>query len=218
MSFHFGLPDNSLISFVKGWGTKILSSATTLEEAIWLEKNGVDVIIAQGLEAGGHRGHFLLEPLDLSNQQNTVNLVQAIVKKVKVPVIAAGGLSNKNDISEVMNIGACGVQLGTTYLLCPEAKTSKLQRQALKDKTRKTTVTNLFSGRPARGIINRFIDEMGPINKSTPGFPNASAILQPIRESAEALSDSGFTPLWSGKNRQGCQEIPASDLTWKLFN
>ena len=154
VSFHFGLPSADLLTRVRGWGAKILSSATTLDEARWLEAHGVDAIIAQGIEAGGHRGSFLSE--DLTTQVGTFALVPQIVQAVKVPVIAAGGISDAKGVAAAMTLGAAGVQVGTSYLLCPEATTSSVHRAALKsDAARVTALTNLFTGRPARGIMNR---------------------------------------------------------------
>ncbi|MBF4270097.1 nitronate monooxygenase, partial [Vibrio anguillarum] len=153
ISFHFGLPNKDLLKRVKSWGTKVVSSATTLEEAIWLESQGVHGIIAQGLEAGGHRGMFLTDKI--STQLGLVSLVSQVVKQVKVPVIAAGGISDNNGVRACLQLGACAVQVGTSYLLCTEAETSDIHKQALKsDKSSHTALTNIFSGRPARGIVN----------------------------------------------------------------
>lgn len=215
MSFHFGLPEKSLIHLVKSWGATIISSATTVNEAIWLEKNGADVIIAQGLEAGGHRGHFL--ELDLSEQLPTFNLLPKVLQAVRCPIVAAGGIANKSAIQKALNLGAIGVQIGTSYLLCPETQTKPLHRQALKDSTRDTSITNLFSGRPARGINNRLIQELGPINLDAPDFPLATNYLTALREAAEKLSIDDFTPLWSGENRSACQELPAAKITKRLW-
>lgn len=173
VSFHFGLPSADLLARVRGWGSKILSSATTVDEARWLEAQGVDAIIAQGIEAGGHRGIFLSE--DLSTQAGTFALLLQIVRAVKVPVIAAGGIADSKAVVEAMALGAAGVQIGTAYMLCPEATTTVIHRTALKsDTARHTVLTNLFTGRPARAIVNRFIRELGPINAAAPAFPLGS--------------------------------------------
>ncbi|HEY0799392.1 MAG TPA: nitronate monooxygenase [Steroidobacteraceae bacterium] len=215
VSFHFGLPPAQLLKRVKGWGSKVLSSATTVEEALWLEKRGVDAIIAQGLEAGGHRGIFLSE--DLSTQVGTFALLPQIVRAVSAPVIAAGGIADAKGVAAAMSLGAAGVQLGTAYLLCPEATTSAVHRAALKSKAAShTALTNLFTGRPARGIMNRLMLELGPLHAETPAFPLATAALAALRKKAESLGIGDFSPLWSGQNASGCREIPAAELTRAL--
>ena len=215
VSFHFGLPAGGLLARVKAWGSKILASATTLEEARWLEAHGVDAVIAQGLEAGGHRGMFLSD--DLTTQIGTFALLPQIVKEVKLPVIAAGGIADANGVAAAMRLGAAGVQIGTAYLLCPEATTSALHRAALKRETaRHTALTNVFSGRPARGIVNRIIREVGPINDSAPAFPLAAAAIAPLRAKAESGGADGFSALWCGQNASGCKEVPAAELTRAL--
>jgi nitronate monooxygenase len=215
VSFHFGLPPADLLARVRGWGAKILSSATTVEEACWLEAHGVDAVIAQGLEAGGHRGLFLTE--DLSTQVGTLALVPQIVQAVEVPVIAAGGIADRKGVAAVMALGAAGVQVGTAYLLCPEATTSALHRAALKGPAgRVTAVTNVFTGRPARGIVNRIIREAGPMSAAAPAFPLALSAVAPLRARAESLGSGDFSPFWAGQNVSGCREISAADLTREL--
>jgi nitronate monooxygenase len=215
VSFHFGLPSAELLARVRAWGSKILSSATTVEEARWLEARGVDAIIAQSSEAGGHQGIFLSE--SLGTQVGTFSLVPQIVRAVKVPVIAAGGIADANGAAAAIALGAAGVQIGTAYLLCPEATTSAVHRAALKSEAaRQTALTNLFTGRPARGIVNRVIKELGPINAAVPAFPLATTAIAPLRAKAEAQGKGDFSPLWSGQNASGCKEIPAADLTREL--
>ena len=215
VSFHFGLPSAELLARVRAWGSKILSSATTVAEAHWLEAQGVDAIIAQGLDAGGHRGMFLSD--DLTTQVGTFALVPQIVQAVKLPVIAAGGIADAKGVAAAMALGAAGVQIGTAYLLCPEATTSAVHRAALKSEAaRHTALTNLFTGRPARGIVNRIIKELGPINTATPAFPLATAAIAPLRAKAENQGSGDFSPLWAGQNASGCKEISAADLTQQL--
>src|SRR3984885_8781789 len=198
VSFHFGLPDKNLLLRVKSAGAKILSSATSVDEARWLEDQGCDAIIAQGFEAGGHRGMFLTE--DVSTQVGTMALVPQVVDAVSVPVIAAGGIADARGILAAFALGAAAVQIGTAYLHCPEAQISPLYRVALKNaKDNQTTLTNIFTGRPARGIANRAIRELGPMSDSVPDFPLAAAPLAPLRAKAEAAGSSDFTPLWSGQ-------------------
>jgi len=215
VSFHFGLPSAGLLARVRAWGSKILSSATTIEEARWLEAHGVDAIIAQGLEAGGHRGMYLSE--DLSTQVGTFALLPQIVREVKLPVIAAGGIADAKGVAAAMALGAAGVQIGTAYLLCPEATTSAVHRAALKSEAaRHTALTNLFTGRPARGIVNRIMKELGPISTATPTFPLATSAIAPLRVKAESRGSADFSPLWCGQNASGCKKIPAAELTRAL--
>ena len=215
VSFHFGLPSEELLARLRGWGARVLSSATTVEEARWLEARGVDAIIAQGSEAGGHRGMFLSD--DLHTQVGTFALVPQIVRAVNVPVIAAGGIADAKGVAAAMALGAAGVQVGTAYLLCPEATTSTVHRAALKDAAaRVTALTNLFTGRFARGIVNRLMRELGPINDAAPAFPLAAAAIAPLRARAESLGRDEFSPLWAGQNSSGCKEVSATLLTREL--
>jgi nitronate monooxygenase len=215
VSFHFGLPSRDLMRRVKSWGSIVLSSATTVEEARYLEAHGVDAVIAQGREAGGHRGMFLSD--DLARQPDTVALVQECVAAVKVPVIAAGGIADANGVKTVMSAGAAAAQVGTAYLFCPEATTNLLHRAALNSSgARHTAVTNLFTGRPARGIVNRLMREIGPINAAAPPFPLAATAIFALRTKAEAKGVSDFTPMWAGENAASCQAMPAAALTHAL--
>ena len=215
VSFHFGLPAAGLLARVKSWGSKVISSATTVDEAQWLERHGVDAIVAQGLEAGGHRGMFLTA--DLTTQVGTLALVPQIAKAVRVPVIAAGGIADAKGIAAAMALGAAGAQVGTAYLLCPAATTSAVHRAAIaSDAARHTALTNLFTGRPSRGIVNRLMREIGPINPHVPAFPLATSAIAPLRERAEARGVGDFSPLWSGQNASGCRRHPAARLTREL--
>lgn len=212
VSFHFGLPSADLLRRVRRCGAKILSSATTVDEARWLEARGVDAIVAQGSEAGGHRGMFLSD--DVSTQIGTFALVPQIVAAVGVPVIAAGGIADARGVSAALALGAAGVQVGTAYLLCPEATTSGVHRAALKsDAARHTAITNVFTGRPARGIMNRIMRELGPSSGVAPAFPLAAAAVAPLRAKAEADGSGEFSPMWAGQNTTGCAEVPAGELT-----
>jgi nitronate monooxygenase len=214
VSFHFGLPSPELLARVRGWGAKVLSSATTVDEARWLEAHGVDAIIAQGVEAGGHRGIFLTD--DLATQRPTFELVREAVKAVKVPVIAAGGIADEAGVARAMSLGAAAVQIGTAYLLCPEASTSAVHRAALKRSPRETALTNLFTGRPARGILNRVMREAGPLSPHVPQFPLATSAIAPLRAKAEAAGSGEFSPLWSGDYAGVYAEMSAAALTRKL--
>lgn len=215
VSFHFGLPEASLLARVKATGAKVLSSATTVDEAIWLEQHGCDAIIAMGYEAGGHRGMFL--STDLNTQVGTLALVPQVVDAVKVPVIAAGGIGDHRGIVAALALGASAVQLGTAYLLCPEAKVSAAHRQALSTaKDSDTALTNLFTGRPARGINTRIMRELGPISDLAPRFPLAGGALMPLRAISEANGNSDFSNLWSGQAARLAQALPAGELTRSL--
>ena len=215
VSFHFGLPSDALMRRVKSWGSKILSSATTLDEARYLEAHGVDAIIAQGSEAGGHRGMFLTE--DLNSQVGTFTLVQQIVRACQAPVIAAGGFADARGVKAMMARGAAGVQVGTAYLFCPEATTNPLHRAALKsDAAQTTAITNLFTGRPARGIVNRLMREIGPVNPAAPAFPLAATAIFALRSKAEPKGVNDFTSMWAGENAGACREMSADALTRAL--
>lgn len=215
VSFHFGLPAPELLARMRAIGAKILASATTVDEARWLEAHGVDAIIAQGLEAGGHRGNFLSD--DLTAQVGTLSLVAQVLRAVRVPVIAAGGIADANGVKAMLALGAAAVQVGTAFLLTPEATTSRLHRDALaSDAARHTAVTNVFTGRPARGIVNRIVREVGPISARAPAFPLATAAIAPLRAEAERRGSGDFSPLWSGQNATGCRSIPAGDLLHDL--
>jgi nitronate monooxygenase len=215
VSFHFGLPTPHLLARVRGLGAKILASATTVDEARWLESQGVDAIVAQGLEAGGHRGIFLTD--DLTTQAGTMALLPQLVRAVKLPVIAAGGIADARGVAAAMALGAAGVQVGTAYLLCPEATTSAVHRAALEsDAARHTVITNLFTGRPARAIVNRLIKDLGPIRAAVPAFPLAVSALMPLRARAEAKGSGDLSPMWAGQNTSGCRAVPAAQLTRAL--
>jgi nitronate monooxygenase len=201
---------------VRSIGAKIFSSATTVEEARWLEAHGVDVIIAQGIEAGGHRGSFL--PGDLARQEPpTMRLLEEVLRAVRVPVVAAGGIASSRTVRAAIEAGAAGVQIGTAYLLCPEASTSPIHRATLQSEAaRRTEVTNVFTGRPARGIVNRLIRELGPIDPLAPEFPLAAGAVAPLRAKAEANGSGDFSSLWCGTDPSGCRELPAAELTRQL--
>jgi nitronate monooxygenase len=214
VAFHFGLPEPALVKRVKASGAKVIPSATTVAEARWLEQHGADLIVAQGAEAGGHRGIFLSD--DISTQAGTFALVPQVVDAVKVPVVAAGAVSDARGIAAAFALGAAGVQLGTAYLHCPESKISRPHREALKNANdASTTLTNIMSGRPARGIVNRLIREQGPIAE-VPAFPNAANAIAPLRAAAEKAGSGEFSPLWSGQAAALGRAIPAGELTKKL--
>jgi nitronate monooxygenase len=215
VSFHFGLPDAPLLARVKRTGARVISSATAAAEARWLEARGVDAIIAQGVEAGGHRGMFL--ETTIAAQVGTFALIPQIVDAVRLPVIAAGGVGDARGVAAALALGAAAVQIGTAYLLCPESTISQLHRAALKKaEGHDTVLTNVFTGRPARGIVNRAIRELGPISTDAPAFPNATNAMLPLRMKAEAAGSADFTSLWSGQAPRLAREVSAGELTSAL--
>ncbi len=211
VSFHFGLPEQSLLARVKATGAKVLSSATTVEEAIWLAANGCDAIIAMGSEAGGHRGMFLSD--DLNSQIGLFALVPQVVDAVKVPVIAAGGIGDARGIVAALALGASGVQIGTAYLFSPEATVSASHHHALRHaQASETAITNLFTGRPARGIVNRVMRELGAVHPEAPAFPRSGGALMPLK----AKDEAGFSNLWSGQALRLGKEASTYELTRQL--
>ena len=219
VSFHFGLPAQPLLSRVKAAGCCVMSSATTVEEALWLEARGVDVVIAQGYEAGGHRATFLSSDLNraMASQSGTMALLPQVVDAVSVPVIAAGGIADGRGIAAAFALGATGTQIGTAYLLCPEAATPPLHRDALRGAGARTTVlTNVFTGRPARALVNRLIREVGPIADAAPAFPIPIGASTSLRAAAEKRGSIDFTPLWAGQGSSLGREMPAKALTASL--
>jgi nitronate monooxygenase len=215
VSFHFGLPDQALLRRVKAAGCIVISSATIVKEAVWLEENGADAIIAQGADAGGHRGMFLTD--DIAEQPGIFALVPQVVDAVKVPVIAAGGIADGRGIAAAFALGASGVQIGTAYLRCPESKVSGPARSALAQAWDDSTViTNVMTGRPARGVANRVMREVGPISQDAPAFPHAATGLAPLRAAAEKLGRVDFSNLWAGQAVRLGREMPAAELTRAL--
>jgi nitronate monooxygenase len=215
VSFHFGLPSRTLLDRVRRTGARIVSSATTVEEARWLEDQGCDAIIAQGFEAGGHRGMFLAT--DAASQVGTLALVPQIVDAIRIPVIAAGGIGDARGIVAAFALGASAVLIGTAYLRCPECRTSAVHRKALAStREDQMAITNVITGRPARGIVNRLMREVGSINALAPDFPQAAAAIAPLRAHAEQNGSGDFSPLWAGQAAPMAREISASSLTKML--
>ena len=215
VSFHYGLPAAALLERVRATGAKVLSSATTVDEARWLEERGCDAVIAQGAEAGGHRGMFLTT--DVATQVGTMALVPQVVDAVSVPVIAAGGITDARGIAAALMLGAEGVQLGTSYLRCPEATTSAVHREALEQPSAsQTALTNIFTGRPARGIVNRAMNDLGPMSSIAPDFPLATLDMGPLRAKFESMGSGDFSPLWVGQAASLARALPARTLTRML--
>jgi nitronate monooxygenase len=212
VSFHFGLPEHALLDRVKAAGALVIGNATTVEEARWLEERGVDAVIAQGFEAGGHIGRFLGS--DPTEAFGLFALLPQVVDAVSVPVIAAGGIADGRGIAAAFILGASAVQLGTAYLHTPEAKISDAHRERLNE--RHTLFTNLMTGGLARGLHGRLVDELGAVRSEVPPYPLASAALAPIRAAAEKLGEFGFGPMWAGQAAPLGQALPAAELTRKL--
>ena len=215
VSFHFGLPDKGLLTRVKAAGAIVIGAATIVREAVWLEQNGVDAIIAQGAEAGGHRGMFMTE--NIASQPGTMSLVPQVVDAVRVPVIAAGGIADGRGIAAAFALGAAGVQIGTAYLRTPESKASALGKAALAAASDDATViTNVMTGRPARGVANRVMREVGPGSSDAPAFPHAATAFAPLKAAAEKLGRVDFTNLWAGQSVALGRELGAAELTRTL--
>jgi nitronate monooxygenase len=215
VSFHFGLPPPELLARVKAAGCIVIASATIVREAIWLEEHGVDAVIAQGAEAGGHRGMFLTD--NVAEQPGLFALLPQVVDAVRVPVIAAGGIADGRGIAAAFALGAAGVQIGTAYLRCPESKVSGPGRVALGQAGDESTViTNVMTGRPARGVANRVMREVGPLSPDAPAFPHAATALAPLKAAAEKQGKTDFTNLWAGQAVRLGHELPAAELTRAL--
>lgn len=213
VSFHFGLPSADLLARVRAAGCKVVGAATTVAEARHLADANCDAIIAQGNEAGGHRGMFLTE--DLAAQPGTFALVPQIVDAVNVPVIAAGGIGDARGIVAALALGAAGAQIGTAYLHCPESKISAPHRARLRTaREQPTVVTNVMTGRWARGFVNRVVGDLGPISPLAPEFPRAAAALAPLAAKTKETGD--FAAMWAGAAAGLGTEMPARDLTLKL--
>jgi nitronate monooxygenase len=215
VSFHFGLPEPALLMRIKAAGSIVIASATIVREAIWLEEHGADAVIAQGAEAGGHRGMFLTE--NIAEQPGTFALVPQVVDAVRVPVIAAGGIADGRGIAAAFALGAAGVQIGTAYLHCPESKIISQHRAALAGgHDDSTVITNVMTGRPARGVANRVMREVCPISPDAPPFPHAATALGPLKAAAEKLGKVDFTNLWAGQAVGLVRAMPAAELTRAL--
>lgn len=212
VSFHFGLPAEALLARVKASTGAVIGNATTLEEAQWLDHRGVDAIIAQGFEAGGHSGRFLGS--NPAEAFGLFALLPRIVDAVSVPVIAAGAIGDGRGIAAALTLGASAVEIGTAYLHAPEAAISTEHRGRLCEG--KTVMTNLMTGGLARGIPGRLIEELGPVRTEAPPYPLASAALAPIRAAAEARGEHGFGPMWAGQAAPLGRPLPAKDLTEAL--
>ena len=212
VSFHFGLPHKRLLARVKGTGARVISSATTVAEARWLEDHGCDAVIAQGYEAGGHRGMFLED--DVATQVGTLALIPQVADAVSIPVIAAGGIADGRGIAAALMLGASAVQIGTAYLRCPESGFKPIQQDVLRRaRDDSTALANVFTGKPARAAANRFARELGFIDGEVPAYPLPSGDFAPLRGKAEADGLADFAYVLFGQSAPLARDIPASDLT-----
>jgi nitronate monooxygenase len=212
VSFHFGLPAETLLARVKAVGAIVIGNATTVAEARWLAERGVDAVIAQGWEAGGHSGRFLAS--DPAEAMGLFALLPQVADSVDVPVIAAGGIGDGRGIAAAFLLGASAVQLGTAYLHCPECPISAAHRAALR--TAPTLFTNLMTGGLARGVAGRLVRELGPVRPEAPPYPLAASALAPIRKAAEKEGEFGFGPMWAGQAGPLGRPEPAAALTRRL--
>ena len=215
VSFHFGLPEQRLLARVKAAGAVVVSSATTVAEARWLEDNGCDAIVAQGYEAGGHRGMFLDD--DIATQVGAFSLIPQVVDAVRIPVIAAGGIADGRGIAAALVLGAAAVQIGTAYLLSPESGLKPIQLEAVRSsRDDSTALINVFTGKPARGKVNRFARELGLMDPEAPAYPLPVANLAPLRSKAEADGLADFAYALFGQSAALAKAIPAGELTRAL--
>ncbi|WP_027910223.1 nitronate monooxygenase family protein [Pseudomonas sp. URMO17WK12:I4] len=211
VSFHLGLPPQARIDALKSAGITLLASATTLEEGLLAQDAGIDIIVAQGIEAGGHRGVF-----DPAHDQGigTLALVRVLVKHLSRPVIAAGGIMDGAGIAAAMNLGACAAQLGTAFILCPESAANQAYRQMLgSERARHTQITRVISGRPARGIVNRFMAKVGaPGHPEVPGFGIAYDAGKQLIAAAAKAGNAEFAAHWAGQGAALARTMPAAEL------
>jgi nitronate monooxygenase len=214
VSFHFGLPDGSLLDRVRAAGARVIATATTVREARSLARRRVDAIIAQGWEAGGHAGSFLSPP---EEQLGLIALVPQVADATDLPVIAAGGIADGRGVAAALTLGAAAVQVGTAYLFCPESLVAPAHRAALaSERAERTVFTNLFTGRRARGLATPPVDELGPVRPEAPAFPHAGAALAPLAAAARERGEEGFVPMWSGQAAPLARAEPAAGLTKRL--
>jgi nitronate monooxygenase len=203
VSFHFGLPPPKALAAIRDAGLRVLATATTVAEARHLEQHGVDAVVAQGAEAGGHRGSFLVEGDD--GPVGTLALVPQVVDAVDVPVIAAGGIADGRGLAAVLALGAGAAQIGTAFLPCPESGIAAAYREALRDaEADATLLTRSVSGRPARALRNRLASELSGVLP----YPAQLSLTLPLREA----SGPAFQPMWSGQAAALAREAPAAEV------
>jgi nitronate monooxygenase len=210
-SFTFGVPDADAMARLKARGIATIGTATTVEEGRQLEERGVTAIAAQGAEAGGHRGTFA-GSFDAAVIP-TLELVRSLREKISIPVIASGGLMDGRDVAESLASGAIAAQLGTAFLTCPEAGTSNPYRKAiLAAKTDTTVITRAFSGRPARGMTNAFIERLKGKEEIILPFPLQNTLTRPMRNAAAERGQPGYLSLFAGQGVARARTMPAAEL------
>lgn len=216
VSFHFGIPSDTVIQELKAAGITLMATATTLAEAKTIESAGVDLIVAQGVEAGGHRGVF--DPHDSDQGLTTLALVRLLTAHVKPPVIAAGGIMDGQGIRAVLELGACAAQMGTAFILCPESSADDSYRQALaSDQALHTRITAVASGRPARGIVNHLHTRIDtPGRPVLPCFPICYAATKALQKAAKANNNPNFGSHWAGQGAPLARTMPAAELMQTL--
>lgn len=212
VSFHFGLPPHAWIESLKAAGVRLLACVTTLEEARLAEVSGVDALVAQGIEAGGHRGVFVPEQGDIG--LSTLALVRLLAQQSRLPIIAAGGIMDGAGIKAALALGAAGAQLGTAFVLCPESAANAAYRAALKgEKAAHTAITANISGRPARGLPNRLYGDLGA---ALPDYPICYDAAKALHAAASAQGNHDFAAQWAGQGAPLARELPAGELVAAL--
>ncbi|WP_437321652.1 NAD(P)H-dependent flavin oxidoreductase [Sorangium sp. So ce385] len=215
LSFVMGVPPAPVIEGAKARGIAVIGTATTVDEAIALDQAGVDIIVASGSDAGGHRGAFL-RPVRES-LVGTLSLVPQVVDAVRAPVVAAGGIADGRGVAAALALGASGVQIGTAFLACEESGASAGHRSALASPGARTTVlTRVFSGRTARGIPNAFVEALTPHEHDIPEYPVQNWLTQPIRRAAAAAGREDYLSLWAGQSAALARPRPAAELVAAL--
>lgn len=211
VSFHFGVPSRDVLESLRRAGTLTLVTATTAEEALAVERAGADAVIAQGVEAGGHQGaHRDLQENDGSGI-GLLSLVAQVRETVGIPIVAAGGIMRGSQIAAVRAAGASAAQLGTAFLATPESGANALHKQALTDPLfARTELTRAFSGRPARGLVNRFLREHGPYAPAA--YPEVHHLTSPLRKAAAKAGDAQGMALWAGQGHRMARDLPAGQL------
>lgn len=198
-SFTFGVPSAQHMDALKAAGTCVMGTATTVDEALELERRGVDVVVAQGAEAGGHRGTFLDGAFE-NAMIGTMALVPQVADAVRLPVVAAGGIADRRGVRAARALGASGVSVGTAFLSTIESSVSNAYKLALTGPgSRVTGVTRVFSGRHARGVRNRYMDEMRAFEATAPAYPVTNALTRDMRQAASRQGRAEFLSLWAGQ-------------------
>jgi nitronate monooxygenase len=214
-SFTLGILPAAVIEAVKARGMFLMGTATTVDEAAALERAGVDAVVAQGAEAGGHRATFAGEPA--AGMVGTIALVPQIGDAVRVPVVASGGIMDGRGIAAALALGAGAAQLGTAFLACDEAGVPEAYKQAiLGARESDTRITRAFSGRPARGIVNRFMTEVDAGEGAILPFPLQNALTRPLRTAAAKAGRAEFLSLWAGQGVRLARREPAAALVRRL--